>query len=141
VQRFASKVLTPTQRKYCTTRKELLEIVTFTRHFRHYLLGKTSLVRTDHNSLIWLLSFKNIEGQLARWIEELSVYSMIIQHRPGKYHVNADALSRIPDTLADCQHYHQTIPLGSLPCGGCSTALVHVISKRLSRRTLITSFP
>ena len=36
---FASKVLTPAQRKYCTTRKELLAIVTFTRQFRYYLLG------------------------------------------------------------------------------------------------------
>ena len=33
---FASKVLTPQQRIYCTTRKELLAIVVFTRQFRHY---------------------------------------------------------------------------------------------------------
>jgi len=59
---FASKVLIPTQRKYCTSRKELLAKVTFTRHFRHYLLGRSFLVRTDQNSLIWLLNFKNIEG-------------------------------------------------------------------------------
>jgi hypothetical protein len=79
---FASKVLTPAQRKYCTTRKELLAIVTFTRQFRYYLLGQHFIMRTDHNSLIWLLNFKNIEGQLARWIEELAQYNMVIQHRP-----------------------------------------------------------
>lgn len=33
---FASKVLTPQHRKYCTTRKELLSIVVFTRQFRHF---------------------------------------------------------------------------------------------------------
>ena len=48
----------------------------FTKHFRHYLLGNKFKVRTDHNSLIWLMRFKNIEGQLARWIEELQNYEM-----------------------------------------------------------------
>lgn len=61
---FASKVLSSAQRKYCTTRKELLAIVMFTRQYRHYLLGKQFIIRTDHNSLIWLMNFKNIEGQL-----------------------------------------------------------------------------
>ena len=37
---YGSKVLTSSQRKYCTTRKELLAVVVFTRHFRHYLLAK-----------------------------------------------------------------------------------------------------
>ena len=42
------------------------------------------------------MGFKNIEEQLSRWIEELTVYNMKIGHRPGKDHVNADDLSRIP---------------------------------------------
>ena len=57
---FSSKVLTPAQRKYCTTRKELLSFITFTRQYRHYLLGNYFIVRTDHNSFTWLMSFKNI---------------------------------------------------------------------------------
>ena len=36
------------------------------------------------------MRFKNAEGMLARWIKELSQYDMIIQHRPGKQHGNAD---------------------------------------------------
>jgi len=116
---FASRVLTPAQRKYCTTRKELLAIVTFTRQYRHYLLGRPFVIRTDHNSLIWLLNFKNIEGQLARWIEELAQYDMLIQHRPGKFHGNADGLSRMADPLATCPEYQPLITLKQLPCGGC----------------------
>ena len=50
------------------------------------------------------MGFKNIEGQLARWIEELAVYNMEIVHRPGKDHVNADGLSRIPDPLVHCNY-------------------------------------
>ena len=52
--------------------------------------------------MAWLLRFKMIEDQLARWLEELSQYNMVIQHRPGKKHTNADDLSRIPDTLEHC---------------------------------------
>ena len=34
----------------------------------------------------------------------------------GKLHVNADALSRIPDTLDYCVNYKAGVPLSSLPC-------------------------
>ena len=35
---FGSFVLDSAQRNYCTTRKELLPVVRFTRNFKHYLL-------------------------------------------------------------------------------------------------------
>lgn len=35
---YSSHVLLKPQRKYCTTRKQLLAVVKFSRHFRHYLL-------------------------------------------------------------------------------------------------------
>ena len=37
---FDSFVLDSAQRNYCTTRKELLAVVRFTRHFKHYLLER-----------------------------------------------------------------------------------------------------
>ena len=72
------------------TRKELLTIVVFTKHFRHNLLGNKFTVRTYHNHLIWLMKLKNIEGQLARWIEELQNYGMELLYRAGRDHGNAD---------------------------------------------------
>lgn len=116
---YASHVLLKPQRKYCTTRKELLAVVKFCRHFRHYLLGRRFMVRTDHNSLVWLMRFKHIEGQLARWLEELAQFDMEILHRPGKKHTNADALSRIPDDGPICDCYAAGASPESLPCGGC----------------------
>ena len=59
---YGSYVLTPEKQKYCVTRKELLAVVRFTRQFRHYLFGSNFLLRTDHNSLTWLLRFKYIKG-------------------------------------------------------------------------------
>ncbi|VDI47034.1 Hypothetical predicted protein [Mytilus galloprovincialis] len=57
--------------------------------------------------------------QLARWIEELSQYNMIIQHRAGKKHINADGLSRKPDDIEACRNYRPDVNLEELPCGGC----------------------
>ena len=91
---YASRVLTKSERSYCATRKELLALVWAVQHFRPYLSGRPFTVRTDHNSLKWLQNFKDAEGQVARWLEKLSEYQMCVEHRPGKKHGNADALSR-----------------------------------------------
>ena len=93
---YASRTLTKAEKKYCVTRKELLAVVVFIKHFRHYLYGKKFIVRTDHGSLRWLMNFKNPEGQVARWHEVLSSYEFDILHRPGRQHRNADGMSRIP---------------------------------------------
>ena len=116
---FGSFVLDSAQRNYCTTKKYILAMVRFTSHFKHHLLGRRFTLRTDHNSLLWLMGFKNIERQLARLIEELAVYNMEIVHRPGKDHVNADGLSRIPDPLVQCNYYSYGCDVQDLPCGGC----------------------
>ena len=92
----ASRTLKKCERKYCVTRKELLSVVHFVKHFKHYLYGKEFLVRSDHGSLRWLFRFKNPEGQLARWLEILSSFKFQIQHSQGLQHRNADALSRLP---------------------------------------------
>ena len=95
---YGSKVLNEAQRHYCTTRKELYAVVYFVKHFHHYLAERRFRIRTDHASLIWLLNFKKPEGILARWLLTLSSYLPFdcIEHRAGRLHGNADALSRIP---------------------------------------------
>ena len=95
-------------------------MVTFTRQFRHYLLCKPFLCRTNHNSLTWLTRFKDVEGQLARWLEELGQYYISIVYRSGVSHGNADGLSRIPDDLQRCECYRDGTRLEDLPCGGCA---------------------
>ena len=117
---YGSLALTPSQRSYCTTRQELLSVVRFTAQFKHYLLGRNFLCRTDHNSLIWLLNFKQLDGQAARWHELLSEYDMEIKHRPGKLHQNADALSRRPSNEDYCSNYKEDVRLEDLPCKGCN---------------------
>ncbi|CAH8445461.1 unnamed protein product [Dicrocoelium dendriticum] len=92
---YASRRLDKRERKYSTTRRELLALVSFLRHFRPYLLGKSFQVRTDHQSLQWLKNFREPEGQIARWQEQLQEYDFTCEYRPGTRHSNADALSRL----------------------------------------------
>ncbi|CAG2254324.1 unnamed protein product [Mytilus edulis] len=101
---YASKKLDRVQQRYSVTRRELLAVVTFIQQFRHYLLGRKFLLRTDHGSLRWIFAFKDPQGQLARWIESLSQYNFDIQHRPGTKHSNADAMSRNSNENDLCIH-------------------------------------
>ena len=78
------------------TRLELLAVVWALKVFKPYLLAQPFLVRTDHNSLRWLLNFKEPSGQVARWLDFLAQFRFSIEHRPGSQHRNADGLSRQP---------------------------------------------
>lgn len=71
---YASKTLNSEQQNYCTTKRELLAVVTFMRHFKHYLLGRKSIIRTIHVLFVWLRNFKEPEGLIARWIRIVETF-------------------------------------------------------------------
>ena len=98
-------------------RKELHSVVKFTRQFLHYLLWRKLTVRTDHHSLTRRVNFRHPEGHIARWLEELSQYDMVIAHRPGIKHIKADSLSR--DVVQPCKPLNKFVCLEDLPCVGC----------------------
>ena len=93
---YGSKTLSKAEGRYCVTRKVLLAIVYFVKHYKHYLLGRHFLVRTDHQRLKWLFSLKEPTGQLACWLEFLQSSNFEVEYRPGSKHGNADGMSRIP---------------------------------------------
>ena len=100
---YYSRSLSKPERNYCVTRLELLAVVNAVKHFHTYLYGRRFTVRTDHASLKWLLNFKEPEGQIARFLEVLSMYFPFdVVHRPGAKHGNADGLSRRP--CGDCSY-------------------------------------
>ena len=101
---YFSRVLSKTERNYCVTRRELLAVVDSIKSFHQYLYGRKFLVRSDHVSLRWLMSFKELEGQLARWLERLQQYDFEVLHRKGVAHKNADSLSRRPCAENKCNY-------------------------------------
>ena len=93
---YASRTLDRREQNYCVLRRELLAIVFFLKHYKQYLLGREFRVRTDHAALTWLRKTPDPIGQQARWLEVLEEFNFTVEHRPGKQHANADALSRRP---------------------------------------------
>ena len=63
------------------------------------LPGRRFVLRTNHGSLSWSQNFREPEGQLAHWLEQLQEFDFEVVHRRGIKHINADALSRLP-----CNH-------------------------------------
>ena len=93
---YCSRGLRPSQRKYCTTKREMLAAVSMCIQFRSYLRGAKFTLRTDHKSLVWLHCFKDTEGMMAHWLHTLQQFQFSIVHRAGRDHGNADGLSRAP---------------------------------------------
>ncbi|KAI4872034.1 hypothetical protein NFI96_006517 [Prochilodus magdalenae] len=52
----------------------------------------------------WLMSFKEPEGQIARWLEELAPYVFQVEYRAGTQHANTDAMSRRPCAPNGCPY-------------------------------------
>ena len=115
---YYSRVLSTPERNYCVTRRELLAVVRAVEHFRPYLYGGQFKVRTDHASLLWLCRRTTPTAQTARWLEILSEFQFIIEHRPGSKHSNADGLSRRP--CRDCKQCDRL----EKACGGPSMDMV-----------------
>lgn len=111
---YGSKSLSKTERNYCVTDRELLAVRYFCEYYRAYLLGRHFLVRTDHQALKWLFSMKEPKSRIARWIEALSEFDFEIEHRDGRKHNNADAMSRCPNPwTCSCKNFEK------LRCGPC----------------------
>jgi len=107
---YWSKTLTPAQRNYSTTEKECLSVFWAISLLRPYLEGKHFIVRTDHDSLTWILSITPSEGRLARWRLRLAEFDFEVKYRPGIKNVVPDSLSRLTTTGDDKTLLDEEIP-------------------------------
>jgi len=80
----------------------MLGVVYYMRAFRQFLLGRKFLIRTDHAALQWIQKTPEPIGQQARWCEIFQEIQYGIEHRAGRLHTNADAMSRRP--CRQCGH-------------------------------------
>ena len=91
---YASRQLRPYEISYPTHDLELATVVYALKIWRHYLYGETFQIFTDHKSLKYLLSQKELNMRQRRWLELLKDYDCTNEYHPGKANVVADALSR-----------------------------------------------
>lgn len=92
---YMSKKLNTAQRNYSVTELECLAAILCIQRFRCYIEGMCFTVITDHASLKWLMSRKELTGRLARWSLALQQFDFKIEHRKGSANIVPDALSRM----------------------------------------------
>ena len=91
---YASRQLKPHARNYPTHDLELASIIFALKIWRHYLYGEKCKIFTDHKSLQYIFTQKELNLRQQKWIELLSDYDCTIEYHHGHANVVADALSR-----------------------------------------------
>ena len=114
---YASRHLKKHEQNYPTHDLELATVVFALRIWRHYLCGVPCRIFTDHKSLQYLFTQKELNMRQRRWIELIKDYECTIEYHLGKANVVADALSRRPMSSIShwrAVHLPQLIELRSL---------------------------
>ncbi len=96
---FASRSLTPTERRYAQIEKEALAATWASEKFSDYLTGKRYILETDHKPLIPLLGSKDVDQlpvRIQRFRLRLMRFDYQIIYVSGKNLYTADTLSRAP---------------------------------------------
>ncbi|CAA0806248.1 Uncharacterized mitochondrial protein AtMg00860, partial [Striga hermonthica] len=91
---YASRQLKPHEVNYPTHDLELAAVVHALKIWRHYLYGGKCEIFTDHKSLKYIFTQKELNMRQRRWLELMKDYDCTISYHPGKANVVADALSR-----------------------------------------------
>ena len=133
---YASRTFNKAERAYCATRREVAALIFGLKRFRQFLLGCQFIARVDNAALSHYQKTREPIGQQCRYLDFIAQFDMIIQHRPGLKHGNADGLSR----LRPCERDNGE------PCRQCNrhvtglhdepTAGVRRVQTRAERRRL-----
>ena len=94
---YASRQLRNHEKSYPVHDLELAAVIFALKIWRHYLYGETFQIFTDHQSLKYLMTQRELNARQRRWLELLKDYDCTIEYHPGKANVVADALSRKGD--------------------------------------------
>jgi hypothetical protein len=73
---------------------ELDVVVHALKIWRHYIIGNKFKIFTDHKSLKYIFTQKELNLRQRRWLELIKDYDLEIQYHLGKANVVADALIR-----------------------------------------------
>jgi hypothetical protein len=91
---YASRQLKNHEKNYPAHDVEQASVVHALKVWRHYLTGKHFDVFTDHKSLKYIFTQKELNMRQRRWLELIKDYDLSLQYHLWKANVVADALSR-----------------------------------------------
>ena len=90
---YASRQLQKHETNYPTQNLELAAIVFTLKIWRHYLYEETCDVFTDHKSVKYLITQRELNLRQRRWLELIKDYNLVINYHPEKANMVADVLS------------------------------------------------
>lgn len=91
---YYSKLLGPRAQSKSVYKKELMAVCLSILKWKHYLIGRHFIVRTDQQSLRYITQQREIAGDYQKWVSKLMAYDFEVQYKPGTSNRVADALSR-----------------------------------------------
>lgn len=93
---YMSRLLKKSQLNYHISDKECYAIVEAINKWKAYLDGIRFEVVTDHCSLCYLITKKDLSPRLMRYSMALQRFNFYVSYKSGKHHHDVDALSRYP---------------------------------------------
>ena len=95
--RFESGVWSDAERKYDAVKLECRGLMKALKKFRFWIYGRHFQLRTDAQTLVWLLNQTPNDlpnAMITRWLTYIRLFDFEVQHVPGNKNSSADALSR-----------------------------------------------
>jgi hypothetical protein len=90
---YLSNALGPSKRAWSIYSKEMLAIMEVIKTWRPYLLGQKFQIRTNQNSLKFLLEQCIVTPEQQKWVSKLVGFEYEIVYRLGRSDIVADAMS------------------------------------------------
>ena len=91
---YGSRQLKNHEQNYPTHDMELAAVVFALKIWRHYLYGEQFEMYSDHKSLKYIFTQRDLNMRQRRWMEFLEEYDFTLHYHPGKANVVVDALGR-----------------------------------------------
>jgi hypothetical protein len=91
---YVSRQLRKHELNYPTHDLELAVVVHALKIWRHYIMGTNCQVYTDHKSIKYIFTQKDLNLRQCCWLELIKDYELEIHYHMGKANLVADALSR-----------------------------------------------
>lgn len=91
---YEHRKLQDRERRYLVHEEEITVIIHYLHVWRHYLIGKSFVVKTHNVAASYFSSQPKLSLKQARWQDFLAEFDMTIEYRPGRHNAVVDALSR-----------------------------------------------